>query len=197
MPKKKIEDARERILSAAIELFSKEGFHGSKIMKISDMTGLSVGRIYLSFESKERILEEIFFEAWEAIEAKLVELSSTKLSNRQKLEEAVKFIIDTTAENNNIAKLILQEHRFWNSKDYQKLSKVVEEVNIIVKSIIEDGMKQNEFREDVYPEIAASSFIGSIWNILELWTRDYSQFDKKYILNQIMHLNISGIESRK
>lgn len=46
---------RNAILTAAEELFSKRGFKGTTMQKISEKAGLSKGAVYLYFKSKEEL----------------------------------------------------------------------------------------------------------------------------------------------
>lgn len=192
---RKLVNSRERILSASIELFSQEGFHGSKITKIADMTGISVGKIYLVFENKDRILEEIFLEAWSQIDERLKVLINGEIDNIKKLKEICNYIVDTVGENNNLAKLILQEHRFWNSTENKALNEVVNTVFNRISGIIKNGISTKEFKSDVNAELSTYSIIGSVWNVLGYWTMNKEKFDKEYISNQILNLTISSIKN--
>lgn len=187
--------SRDEILKTAIELFSKEGFHGSKITKIADMTGVSVGMIYLKFENKEKILEEIFLEAWTEINNRLKYLLSQDYTNTRRIEEICNYLVEKVAENNNLAKLILQEHRFWNSSENIALNEVVTSVFALSNEIIKLGIISKEFRNDIVPEIISSSIIGSAWNILEYWRMHFAEFSKNDISNQISNLIIASIKN--
>ena len=50
---------RERIVSSAIELFAKNGYHGTGIAEILDVGKISRGSFYHYFEGKEDLLLEI------------------------------------------------------------------------------------------------------------------------------------------
>jgi AcrR family transcriptional regulator len=53
-------DKRERILDAALELFSTYGFHGTAVPAIAKGAGVGAGTIYRYFESKEVLVNELF-----------------------------------------------------------------------------------------------------------------------------------------
>ena len=48
-------DTRERILAAALELFSERGFAGTNIRELSALLGMGKSSLYRHFESKEAI----------------------------------------------------------------------------------------------------------------------------------------------
>jgi len=53
-------EAKSRVIKAAAGLFSKNGYHDTTMDDIASELGVSRGAIYLYFESKEAILQEIF-----------------------------------------------------------------------------------------------------------------------------------------
>lgn len=53
------EKSKEKILDAALKLFSNEGYHATSIAKIAKEAGVSKGLMYNYFESKEELLNAI------------------------------------------------------------------------------------------------------------------------------------------
>ncbi len=54
------EERRGQILRAALEVFSRRGFHGATIREIASQAGLAEGTIYLYFPSKQDVLKGVF-----------------------------------------------------------------------------------------------------------------------------------------
>lgn len=57
---KKIEDKREAILQAALELFAEQGFYGTAVPEIADRAKVAAGTIYRYFENKEALVNALF-----------------------------------------------------------------------------------------------------------------------------------------
>src|SRR5262252_6253220 len=53
--KERTQENQERIESAALELFTTQGFHGTNNREIAKKAGVSTGAIYTYFPSKEAI----------------------------------------------------------------------------------------------------------------------------------------------
>src|SRR3990172_6357621 len=53
---------RERILRAAIRIFSQKGYFNSKISEIARLAGVADGTIYLYFKNKDDLLISLFEE---------------------------------------------------------------------------------------------------------------------------------------
>ncbi len=51
---------KQKILIAAMKLFSKASFHQTSMQQIADVCGVSKGSLYTYFRSKEELLSEIF-----------------------------------------------------------------------------------------------------------------------------------------
>ena len=63
------ERSRTQILSAALELFSHQGYRGTSIRDIAEAAGVSTGNVYHQFPDKEAIFRELLDEYWAAIES--------------------------------------------------------------------------------------------------------------------------------
>lgn len=56
----RVEERRSQILTAALAVFSRKGFHGATIREIASAAGLAEGTIYLYFASKQEVLQGVF-----------------------------------------------------------------------------------------------------------------------------------------
>lgn len=57
IPRDRIDESQLRIEQAALELFTRQGFHGTNIRDIAEKAGVSLGAIYAYYPSKEMIFE--------------------------------------------------------------------------------------------------------------------------------------------
>ncbi len=63
------ERSRERILDAALKLFSHQGYRGTSIREIADAAGLSTGNLYHQFPDKETIFNGLLDQYWDIVAA--------------------------------------------------------------------------------------------------------------------------------
>jgi len=61
----KSEVATAKVLEAALDLFSTQGYGATSMRAISEASGLSVGNLYHHFGSKEAIFQRLIDEYWE------------------------------------------------------------------------------------------------------------------------------------
>ena len=58
-------DRRRVILRAAVEVFSRKGFHGCRIQDVAKEAGVAYGLVYHYFKNKEELLESVFASGWQ------------------------------------------------------------------------------------------------------------------------------------
>ncbi|MBU8880128.1 TetR/AcrR family transcriptional regulator; helix-turn-helix transcriptional regulator [Bacillus sp. FJAT-29790] len=114
------------IIESAIKLFASKGYSSTSIQEIANVSGISKGAFYLSFKSKEKLLESILAYYFEQMQKKVNSAENMDLPPREKfiiqlntLFETVinqkDFIIMQSREqaiplNRNIKELIYKMH---------------------------------------------------------------------------------------
>jgi len=58
-PSGRAEQTRNKLLTAAAEVFAEQGFYEASIVKITERAGVAQGTFYLYFASKQQIFEEL------------------------------------------------------------------------------------------------------------------------------------------
>jgi AcrR family transcriptional regulator len=56
------EQTKSDITSAAFELFSRQGYHGTSMRQIAQAAGIALGGIYNHFDNKEQIFVQVLLE---------------------------------------------------------------------------------------------------------------------------------------
>jgi len=64
---KRKEETREKIISAACELFSKYGYHNTKVMDIVKAVGMSAGTFYNHFLDKKDLYRQLTLQSLESL----------------------------------------------------------------------------------------------------------------------------------
>lgn len=61
------EEKREALMSAAVDLFSTQGFHATPTQQISDRAGVSAGTLFRYFQTKEVLIDTLYTSIYRAI----------------------------------------------------------------------------------------------------------------------------------
>lgn len=114
------------IVEAAIKLFATKGFSSTSIQEIATESGISKGAFYLTFKSKEKLLESILTYYFEQIQEKVDSVDTMDLPPREKCIIQITTLLETIIEhkdfmimqsreqaiplNENIKELIFKMH---------------------------------------------------------------------------------------
>lgn len=84
----------EKILDAALLLFSKNGFYATTIPDIAKAMGMSVGNIYNYFSSKEKLAKEIIKYSSDILGEEIRKVNEQNLSSKEKIRAIVAVYFD-------------------------------------------------------------------------------------------------------
>ena len=100
-----MDDARERILSSAKEIFLEQGYRKTTIRQIVGRSGLLIGSIYHFFENKEDIFRQLFLDVFDRCDAILVRRFGDSASPPFRLGLMWAGMLQAADENDNICEL--------------------------------------------------------------------------------------------
>ena len=90
--------SRKKILSVALELFAKKGYHATSISQIAAKAKISKGLMYNYFASKERLLDEIINQGFNSL-AELEFKAKRGVNPKKQLEEFVDAVLENLHSN--------------------------------------------------------------------------------------------------
>jgi AcrR family transcriptional regulator len=96
---------RERLVRAALELFTTQGYHASTTPQIAARAGIAEGTIYRHFDSKEQLLNEIYKAAVRLL-IKPVRESAQSSSCRERLFQVAESWLELARRSPPLIKLI-------------------------------------------------------------------------------------------
>jgi AcrR family transcriptional regulator len=106
--RKKDDEKEKSIKEAVIKLILQEGFHGTSISKIAKMAGVSPATVYIYFENKEIMLQDIYSEYSEEIFDYLLDRVNRGMGGSQLIEILVRSYYDYIRENREIFSFVEQ-----------------------------------------------------------------------------------------
>ncbi|MEZ4827114.1 MAG: TetR/AcrR family transcriptional regulator [Bacteroidia bacterium] len=117
--KKQLEEirgqSRQKILSAALELFAGQGYHNTSIEQIRIRAEVSKGLIYNYFDTKEQLLNDLVTESMaegESILEEIMRLPTAYDKIRYIIEISFSFIVERAHYSRLLAALALQMEHF-------------------------------------------------------------------------------------
>ncbi|MHB8156392.1 MAG: TetR/AcrR family transcriptional regulator, partial [Desulfocucumaceae bacterium] len=167
----------EIIIEAAVRIIADNGYHGSQVSKIAREAGVAEGTIYLYFENKEDILISIFRKKL----GEFIALAPLKLNNIQNSFEQLANLIYLhfyRLQNNPKLAHVLQIELRQSDKSIRKgIAEVIREYYKIIEHIVQEGIRNGYFRQDLDPKIARKVIFGSMDEVATCWvlsSHDYN-----------------------
>ena len=102
-------ERRGQILRAALDVFSRKGFHGATIREIASVASLAEGTIYLYFASKQEVLKGVFSLIAEDAARSLPPEGPGEGDDEAFLTQLVRTRVETLARHAPILRLIAHE----------------------------------------------------------------------------------------
>ena len=124
---------RERLVRAALELFTTEGYHASTTPLIAARAGIAEGTIYRHFESKEQLLNEIYRAAVRLLAAPVAE-SSTTHSCSERLDRIASIWREIASANPPLIKLVfsIDMEALLDARSKSAYGDMVEELEMVM-----------------------------------------------------------------
>jgi len=163
-------DTKEKIISAAIEVFAEKGKHGARMEEIAGKAKVNKAMIYYYYSSKDNLFCEVLKSIILNVAQRMFSTFHLSITSDRSPIDKVKRIINTHFEafsqNSNFAKIVLQalanephliRSMIKNIKDNAGGTGATPIENF--RSIFEEGISRKELR-DVDPKQVLISFIG-------------------------------------
>lgn len=158
---------RDRLLSAALDIFNERGYASTSVREIVEAAGVTKPSLYYYFGSKEGIYTELMTKPFEVLEKMLVETAHEKLSSHERLLKLYEGIFLLFMKNLKAARLMYsiyygppQGAPFIDFEGYHL------KIREVTEFIVKDGIKSGEIRK-VNVDTLTCVLIGALNFVLE------------------------------
>jgi len=155
-------EKRDRILRAAVKIFSRKGFFNSKVSEIARAAEVADGTIYLYFRNKEDLLISLFEEKMGEVVADVRRRIANGGNALEKLKIFIENHMDLLEREAGLVEVLQVELRQSTKflKDYTPV-KFFEYLEII-SDILEEGRREGVLRPDLNISIARRAIFGAL-----------------------------------
>ena len=101
------EYTRQRILNAAIEIFSEKGYHGTAVDDIVKASHTSKGSFYFHFPSKQEIFFSLIDRFGASLTGNIENAIDRETGAYNKINNALDIVFNTIAKHRSLAKILL------------------------------------------------------------------------------------------
>ncbi|MEO7660495.1 MAG: TetR/AcrR family transcriptional regulator [Pyrinomonadaceae bacterium] len=191
-----VNDKREAILRSATKVFAESGYFNSKVSDIAGEAGIADGTVYLYFKSKDEILHSIFDRAMAEFigegKREIAELSTPTA----RLTRIAELHLEKLGADRDMA-IVFQVELRGSTKFMQEFSAAgFAEYLDIIRSTIEDGQNEGEFRNDIKPVVAAKILYGALDEMVTNWVLSKKSYPLAPMASEVLKIFLGGILAR-
>lgn len=160
---------REKILEAALRVFSDKGYHQTRVSDIIHEASIARGTFYLYFDSKSTIFHELVDLLLERIEANIVgvDLRDGAAPMRDQVLVSVRRVLAAFRADKSLARLTLREAVGVDDETDRKLDEFYRQLHSWLQTSLNNGQALGLLR-DIDSEYVAWSILGSVKQLLWL-----------------------------
>jgi AcrR family transcriptional regulator len=162
-----VEDKRTLLLDAAVRVFARRGYHGSRVGDIAEEAGVAHGLLYHYFASKEEVLRTVFRENFVELLERFRAVEAADEAAPEKLAGIAKILLRTWRNDPDLVTVMVRE--VARSPQLQGQVEEVREAFAVLQRVIEQGQREGSLRPDVDPRFAAWILYGGLEEVLTGW----------------------------
>jgi TetR/AcrR family transcriptional regulator, cholesterol catabolism regulator len=154
------EGTREALVLAAVQLFGREGFHGTSVKELVDAAHLTKGAFYHHFESKEEILRVIHDEFLDSHLERQELIVSSFAGAHERLFHLMRLVVFVVAEYQPYVEIFFRERNVLDAERYPDVHEKRDRAMRAYTDTVRAGMESGEFRSDIDPTLATLGVFG-------------------------------------
>ncbi|MCD4794667.1 MAG: TetR/AcrR family transcriptional regulator [Bacteroidales bacterium] len=191
----KIDNTKEQIIKVARQVFAKFGFQKTTVNEIAKAVHKAKGSVYYYFKNKEELFQSVVEKEFQTLRTELIKAINAGENAKEKLTNYIKVRMKTLNELSNIYDALKNDYLNYMSFIEQIREKYDNEEIVLVKSILTNGVLNNEF--DIEDEEQTAIMIVTALKGLELPIFINSKYiELKQRLDFMISVLIRGIEKR-
>ncbi len=152
------DSSRDRILKAARQLFSRQGFDGTTTRDLAQAAGVAEGTLFRHFANKKAILVEVATQGWvEILTDLLTELS--EMASYKAVAQVMQRRMWNFQKNADLMRVCFMEAQFHPELRDRIQSEVIEKMTDVAEAFFQTAMDRGIYRQ-TNPKIVAQVFLG-------------------------------------
>jgi len=188
-------EKRERILRAAIEAFSAQGYYHTRIRDIAQAAGIADGTVYLYFKNKEALLTAIF----EDVMDRALEEGRRRINAPGRAVDRLRRLVDlqlsSLGGDRDLATVFQIELRHTGSGMARYRRSHMSDYLGLFEEVLKAGQADGSLREDLDIEFTSRSIFGVIDAAALEWVVNRSEARLEDQLDAVVDLLMRGLSA--
>ena len=159
---------RERIMDAALNVFSSKGYHDTRMDEIAEASATSKGAIYFHFPNKEKLFVALVDQFADLLERRTREAILREAQGMARVQAALASVLDTFGKYRMPAKILLVQAVGLGSVFEKKRLEVHERFARLIQTYLDEAIAIGDI-PPVDTEIIAHAWMGAIYTVVIQW----------------------------
>lgn len=187
----KSEETRERILDAALSVFSSKGYHDTKMDEIVEASDTSKGSIYFYFPNKERLFLALVDQFADLLERRVTEAVEHEDEGIARVRAALQACLETFGRYRRPAKILLVQAVGLGSVFEKKRIEVNDRFASLIKKYLDESIAVGDIAP-VDTDVVSYAWMGAIYGIVIRWVYT-GEPDSERILSALLPLLLKSV----
>jgi AcrR family transcriptional regulator len=185
-------DRRELILARSGELFARKGIAGTTVREIADAVGVLSGSLYHHFESKDAIVDELLAVYFREVNLKYADVLASGDSSEQRLHGLILASLQLAATQRDAIAIYQAESNYLREQPrFKHIQAATAEVQRSWLEVIEAGVTDGSFRDDVDPRVFYRLVRDAVWLSVH-WHRPGGEYSTAALADDITSVFVHG-----
>lgn len=159
---------RERILDAALDIFSRKGYHDTRLDEIVEEAHTSKGSIYFHFPNKEKLFVALIDQFADLLERRVSEAIADEAQGMARVRVAVETVLDTFGKYRRPAKILLVQAVGLGQVFEKKRLEVTDHFAGMIRGYLEEAVSVGDIAP-IDTDVVAHAWMGAIYNVVIQW----------------------------
>ncbi len=159
---------RDRILDAAMNIFSAKGFHDTKLDEIVAEASISKGSIYFHFPNKEKLFIALVDQFADVIERRAREAIGQEAQGIVRVRAALEAVLETFGKYRRPAKLLLVQAVGLGAVFERKRMEVTDRFALLIQTYLDEAVADGSIAS-VNTHIVSHAWMGAIYSVVIQW----------------------------
>lgn len=189
------EDRHQRILDAALQVFSRKGYRDASVDDIAGTAQTSKGGVYFHFPNKEAIFLALLNRTATRLLEKIAEAAESTDNPIAKADAVLLTVLRTFVKHRALARLFMIEALGAGREFHRRMAEIRHEFTMLIKRHLDRAIEEGVLTP-IDTEIAAQAWFGSLNEVITQWILSGrpQQLEDAYTILRIFLLRSVGIQ---
>ena len=159
---------RQRLLDAALSVFSKKGYRDGAVEEIADESGTSKGGVYFHFPSKQAIFLALLDRTAARLLDNVEEAIASESDPIAKADAALLAVLRTFARHRGLARLFMVEALGAGREFHERVLEIHGDFARVIKRQLDEAVAEGAI-EPVDTDVASRAWFGALNEIITSW----------------------------